>query len=171
MKMTFICDVIIVLLLVWNPFVLRHLVLLTQLHPLRSGAIHRRSEQRKRQSQHSSCHRYYSARKKKFRNGVTLPSSFAGYFKYFYCVFTFQALIGIAFSLGFLIGPMIGAYFATQARTSGGDVTFFSAPALCAIALAASDLLVCVLFFKETLPPHKRVLTFFWVPPSKLSRI
>ena len=73
------------------------------------------------------------------------------------CLLHLQAFIGIAFSLGFLIGPMIGAYFSSQARTATGDVTFFAAPALCAIALATTDLTFFVMFFKETLPQDKRV--------------
>lgn len=64
-------------------------------------------------------------------------------------------MIGIAFSVGFIIGPMIGALFARSAGASGG--AFFVQPALFALLLAVSDVLYIFLYFQETLPPAKRV--------------
>ncbi|KAJ8923576.1 hypothetical protein NQ315_010155 [Exocentrus adspersus] len=65
-----------------------------------------------------------------------------------------MALVGIAFSLGFIIGPLIGAAFAVWAKTKSGD--WFVVPALFAFLLSVADLLFFVIFFKESLPPEKR---------------
>lgn len=61
-----------------------------------------------------------------------------------------MALIGIAFSLGFIIGPLIGAGFAAWAKHSSGQ--WFMYPAIFAFLLAVADLLFFVVYFKETLP-------------------
>lgn len=61
-----------------------------------------------------------------------------------------MALIGIAFSLGFIIGPLIGAGFAAWARKSQGE--WFVYPAIFAFFLALSDLVFFIVYFKETLP-------------------
>lgn len=58
-------------------------------------------------------------------------------------------MIGIAFSLGFTIGPLMGAYFAVSARA--GDV-FYQTPALLALAFSVADLLFIWLMLPETLP-------------------
>lgn len=63
---------------------------------------------------------------------------------------TGMALIGIAFSLGFIIGPLIGAVFAVQARSMAAE--WFVLPALFALSLAVADLLFIIFCFKETLP-------------------
>ncbi|XP_038560240.1 major facilitator superfamily domain-containing protein 10 [Micropterus salmoides] len=60
-----------------------------------------------------------------------------------------MAMIGIAFSLGFTIGPLMGAYFAVSARA--GDV-FYQTPALLALAFSVADLLFIWLMLPETLP-------------------
>ncbi|XP_068926940.1 major facilitator superfamily domain-containing protein 10 isoform X2 [Petaurus breviceps papuanus] len=65
-----------------------------------------------------------------------------------------MAMIGVAFSLGFTIGPMIGAYLA--AETGKGDVFYFHA-ALLALVFAISDLVFVFCFLPETLPREKRV--------------
>uniref|UniRef100_A0A4W3JI88 Major facilitator superfamily domain containing 10 n=1 Tax=Callorhinchus milii TaxID=7868 RepID=A0A4W3JI88_CALMI len=65
-----------------------------------------------------------------------------------------MAMIGVAFSLGFTIGPMMGAYFASNA---GKDEAFFLQPAQLALMFAVSDLLFIFFFLPETLPKHKRV--------------
>lgn len=61
-----------------------------------------------------------------------------------------MALVGIAFSLGFIVGPMIGAMFSIWSN----KVTsmWFSYPALFAFILSVADLLFIYLFLDETLP-------------------
>ncbi|XP_037944574.1 major facilitator superfamily domain-containing protein 10 [Teleopsis dalmanni] len=66
-----------------------------------------------------------------------------------------MALVGVAFSLGFIIGPMIGAFFAIFAKQSSGP--WFVLPSLLAFALALADLLVLIFMLKETLPKQNRV--------------
>lgn len=56
-----------------------------------------------------------------------------------------QAVIGVAFSLGFTLGPMLGASLPVE-----------TAPWL-ALLFAVSDLLFLFCFLPETLPPEKRV--------------
>lgn len=69
-----------------------------------------------------------------------------------------MALIGMAFSVGFIIGPMIGAYFA---RGSSFDAdSLVNRPAILALSLALLDILLVVLFLKESLPADKRVSSF-----------
>jgi len=58
--------------------------------------------------------------------------------------------VGIAFSAGFIIGPVIGAAFAHWAHSQTGE--WYVYPALFAFALALADLLFITFFFKETLP-------------------
>lgn len=60
-----------------------------------------------------------------------------------------MALIGIAFSLGFIIGPLIGAGFAAWAKNSTGQ--WFMYPAVFAFLLAITDLTFFIMYFKETL--------------------
>ncbi|KAH8343806.1 hypothetical protein KR059_010004 [Drosophila kikkawai] len=66
-----------------------------------------------------------------------------------------MALVGVAFSLGFIVGPMIGALFAIFSDKSGGS--WFVLPSLLAFGLAAGDLLVLACCLRETLPKEKRV--------------
>ncbi|KAH8292285.1 hypothetical protein KR054_008118 [Drosophila jambulina] len=66
-----------------------------------------------------------------------------------------MALVGVAFSLGFIVGPMIGALFAIFSDKSGG--AWFVLPSLLAFGLAAGDLLVLACCLRETLPKEKRV--------------
>ncbi|XP_076261991.1 major facilitator superfamily domain-containing protein rtet isoform X2 [Rhynchophorus ferrugineus] len=70
-----------------------------------------------------------------------------------------MALVGIAFSLGFIIGPLIGALFSLWAKNKTGH--WFVAPALFALALSVTDLLFFLIFFKESLPKAKRTKHFF----------
>ncbi|XP_014240777.1 major facilitator superfamily domain-containing protein 10 [Cimex lectularius] len=67
-----------------------------------------------------------------------------------------MALVGIAFSIGFVVGPMIGAGFAKWASSQIYSQTWFIIPALSALTLATLDILFVFLFFKETLPKEKR---------------
>nr|CAI5842047.1 unnamed protein product [Callosobruchus analis] len=55
-----------------------------------------------------------------------------------------MALVGIAFSLGFILGPLIGAIFAVWAKKKT------------ALMLSVADLLFFIIFFKESLPKEKR---------------
>lgn len=68
-----------------------------------------------------------------------------------------MALVGIAFSLGFILGPMIGAIFSRFSDKTTDH--WFIYPALFAMCLAGMDVLFCVLCLKETLPLEKRAKT------------
>ncbi|NXA45707.1 MFS10 protein, partial [Nothocercus julius] len=65
-----------------------------------------------------------------------------------------MAMIGVAFSLGFTLGPMIGAYLAMEAEK--GEV-FFLRSALLALMFAVADLIFIFFLLPETLPKEKRV--------------
>ncbi|XP_070540246.1 major facilitator superfamily domain-containing protein 10-like [Ptychodera flava] len=69
-----------------------------------------------------------------------------------------MALIGVAFSLGFLFGPSIGAYFAKIATFRQGE--FYTMPALFALSLALLDVVFLYVFLEETLPAGKRAPSF-----------
>ncbi|XP_056646496.1 major facilitator superfamily domain-containing protein 10 [Diorhabda sublineata] len=66
-----------------------------------------------------------------------------------------MAFVGIAFSLGFIIGPLIGAAFAVWAKKRTGE--WFVIPAIFAFLLSLIDLIFFMTFFKETLPKEKRI--------------
>lgn len=68
-----------------------------------------------------------------------------------------MALVGIAFSLGFIIGPMIGAIFSRFSDKSSEN--WFVFPALFAMLLAGTDIIFCMLCLKESLPIDKRAKT------------
>ena len=63
-------------------------------------------------------------------------------------MFNLQALIGVSYSIGFLIGPMIGAFFSTFASRDDG---FSSAPAIFCILLTIIELAAILLLLPETL--------------------
>ncbi|XP_014750754.1 PREDICTED: major facilitator superfamily domain-containing protein 10 isoform X2 [Sturnus vulgaris] len=65
-----------------------------------------------------------------------------------------MAMIGVAFSLGFTLGPMMGAYLAMQ--TEKGEV-FYLRSALSALVFSVADLIFIFLLLPETLPKEKRV--------------
>lgn len=65
-----------------------------------------------------------------------------------------MAMVGVAFSLGFLFGPVIGAGFSMWSK--GQDGVWYTYPALTALALSILDLAYLAAFFKETLPEAKR---------------
>uniref|UniRef100_A0A8D0EM06 Major facilitator superfamily domain-containing protein 10 n=1 Tax=Strix occidentalis caurina TaxID=311401 RepID=A0A8D0EM06_STROC len=65
-----------------------------------------------------------------------------------------MAMIGVAFSLGFTLGPMIGAYLAME--TEKGEV-FYLHSALLALMFAVADLIFIFFLLPETLPKEKRV--------------
>lgn len=73
-----------------------------------------------------------------------------------------QALIGVAFSLGFIFGPMIGAGFSVLGKEhNGSSFTMFQYPALFSLTMATIDIVLMMLLFKETLPREKRVSHLF----------
>jgi MFS family permease len=68
-----------------------------------------------------------------------------------------MALVGIAFSLGFIFGPPIGALFSRFADKSSDD--WFVYPAIFAMCLATLDVIFCIFCLKESLPKEKRAKT------------
>lgn len=64
-------------------------------------------------------------------------------------------MIGIAFSLGFTVGPLLGAYFAISSKTTGN--IFYQTPALIALAFSVCDLLFIWLMLPETLTVDAKV--------------
>ena len=73
-----------------------------------------------------------------------------------------MALVGMAFGLGFILGPVIGGLTAAQAiRIDQGGLAAwgfnpFSTPAAIAAALSLGNLLWALRSFHETLPPERR---------------
>eukprot|EP00092_Neocalanus_flemingeri_P004462 GFUD01004801.1.p1 GENE.GFUD01004801.1~~GFUD01004801.1.p1 ORF type:complete len:469 (-),score=113.46 GFUD01004801.1:294-1700(-) len=65
-----------------------------------------------------------------------------------------MALIGVAFSLGFLFGPMIGAAFSMWGRGQTGE--WYMYPACFALILSIVDVIYLVIFLKESLPESRR---------------
>lgn len=64
-------------------------------------------------------------------------------------------MIGVAFSLGFTVGPLTGAYFAITSKTTGN--VFYQTPALLALVFSAADLLFIWLMLPETLTKDVKV--------------
>jgi MFS family permease len=75
-----------------------------------------------------------------------------------------MALIGIAFGLGFIIGPAIGGISATVnlldylPQLSLYGINPFSVPAMISFGLSVINLVWVSVAFKETLPAHKRLI-------------
>jgi MFS family permease len=65
-----------------------------------------------------------------------------------------MALIGVAFSVGFIVGPITGAMFSIWAKSQTGQ--FYIVPALLALVLAIINVIYLALYFEETLPASKR---------------
>lgn len=65
-----------------------------------------------------------------------------------------MAMIGVAFSLGFTVGPLLGAYFAISSRTAGNY--FYHTPAMLALAFSTADLLFIWLMLPETLTKDRQ---------------
>jgi len=68
-----------------------------------------------------------------------------------------KALIGVAFSVGFIVGPLIGAYFSQQAHLAEVSDAFFRSPALFALTLAVLNVIFLGVCLQETLPADRRV--------------
>jgi len=74
------------------------------------------------------------------------------------CSFLLQAAIAIAFCLGFLFGPTIGAMFSILGTTSEAQsYSTFQYPALFSLCMAAGDILLIYALLPETLPSSHRV--------------
>ncbi|XP_003383919.1 PREDICTED: major facilitator superfamily domain-containing protein 10-like [Amphimedon queenslandica] len=71
-----------------------------------------------------------------------------------------MGIIAVAFSVGYIFGPLIGAYFSTFARSevASGAPAFsvFQYPALFSCVTSVLVFLLIGFFLKETLPPIKR---------------
>ncbi|KAF6020223.1 MFSD10 [Bugula neritina] len=72
-----------------------------------------------------------------------------------------MAMIGISFSMGFLLGPIIGAGFAGGVVPGIGSGEFFVGPALFALSMALLDIVYIFCAFQETLPENKRLDSMF----------
>ncbi len=87
-----------------------------------------------------------------------------------------MALVGVAFGLGFIMGPAIGGLsvhidvLALAPGLASVGVNPFSGPALVAFLLSAVNLVWVVLRFRETLPPDRRGNYFADRGPGKLLR-
>ncbi|XP_038860849.1 major facilitator superfamily domain-containing protein 10 isoform X5 [Salvelinus namaycush] len=62
-------------------------------------------------------------------------------------------MVGIAFSLGFTVGPLMGAYFAIN---SSKEEVFYHGPAVLALVFSAADLLFIIVMLPETLPKQNK---------------
>lgn len=65
-----------------------------------------------------------------------------------------MAMIGIAFSVGFVFGPMIGAAYAKWSH--GQEGVWFVQPALLAVALTIINIIFVIFAFNESLPKKNR---------------
>lgn len=63
--------------------------------------------------------------------------------------FLFQALVGLAFSIGFIVGPLAGAWFALTNDASSGS--WGEKPAMYALSLSLANIALVALFVPETL--------------------
>lgn len=70
-----------------------------------------------------------------------------------------MALVGIAFSLGFLFGPSIGAVFSSKLSSSASAI--YAYPSYLAITLTLINIIFVAKFYKESLPKEKRSSTSF----------
>ncbi|KHN85225.1 Major facilitator superfamily domain-containing protein 10 [Toxocara canis] len=70
-----------------------------------------------------------------------------------------MALLGIAFSIGFIVGPLFGAYFSHSARALLDEDLFYTTPANFALLLTFVEITVILLLMSETLESSKRKAT------------
>lgn len=78
-----------------------------------------------------------------------------------------MALIGIAFSIGFIIGPIIGAFLTTYKTNS----SFIFNPALFCLLLIAIEMVFLIVYLKESLPKEKRRKSITSEASSRLALI
>lgn len=69
-----------------------------------------------------------------------------------------MALVGIAFSMGFMFGPCIGAVLSAKLSTS---TAIYMYPSYLAIGMTILNILFVAIFYKESLPVEKRVSNFY----------
>ncbi|XP_054159592.1 major facilitator superfamily domain-containing protein 10-like [Oppia nitens] len=67
-----------------------------------------------------------------------------------------MALIGISFSIGFIIGPVLGATFVIWSRSSSPDYFFQLYPAVFALILSLLNIVFIWYYFEESLSLNKR---------------
>ncbi|XP_051551997.1 major facilitator superfamily domain-containing protein 10-like isoform X1 [Myxocyprinus asiaticus] len=65
-----------------------------------------------------------------------------------------MAMIGVAFSLGFTLGPLMGAYFALKLKDAE---MFYQGPAMLAVLFSLGDLIFIFLMLPETLQKDSKV--------------
>ncbi|XP_026749958.2 major facilitator superfamily domain-containing protein 10 [Galleria mellonella] len=70
-----------------------------------------------------------------------------------------MALIGLAFSVGFIIGPLAGAWFAANNTLTSGP--WGERPAFYALLLSLANVALVIFFIPETLPKEKRAPLLF----------
>ncbi|XP_008334069.1 major facilitator superfamily domain-containing protein 10 [Cynoglossus semilaevis] len=77
-----------------------------------------------------------------------------------------MAMVGVSFSLGFTVGPLMGAYFALTSTTTGN--VSHSIPALLALTLSTLDLLVICIMVPETLKKEVKTTSSIFTDSSSL---
>ncbi|XP_065920983.1 major facilitator superfamily domain-containing protein 10-like [Dysidea avara] len=83
-----------------------------------------------------------------------------------------MAAIAIAFCLGFLFGPTIGAMFSILGSTSEAQsYSIFQYPALFSLCMAAGDVLLIYALLPETLPSNRRAKSLGYGVKSALQLI
>ncbi|XP_026724868.1 major facilitator superfamily domain-containing protein 10 isoform X1 [Trichoplusia ni] len=75
-----------------------------------------------------------------------------------------MALVGLAFSIGFIVGPLAGAWFSKNSDMSSG--AWGEKPAFYALSLSLANVLLVWLCIPETLPKEKRAPLSFTLSKS-----
>lgn len=75
-----------------------------------------------------------------------------------------QAMIGVAFSLGFTLGPLLGAYLAKRPKEVE---EFYQGPAMLALAFSLADLFFIFVMLPETLQKDNEVSLLFFCGVTK----
>ncbi|CAB3224323.1 unnamed protein product [Arctia plantaginis] len=75
-----------------------------------------------------------------------------------------MALVGLAFSIGFIVGPLAGAYFAINSDLESG--AWGERPAFYALSLSLANILVVLFLIPETLSKDKRAPLSFTMSKS-----